>query len=1067
MPTQQPDLEKPLFRLRWHVGFYDETGKDCFPQFLDSLRPYVKVDERLRAALLRRRAWGDLYVDGRTVLEFLLDELPDSPQPRFVLNYFAFQPLGEDGMSTQSAHRIMAKRCPDDPWFRRQVVQFARGRRLGLGYSGVYYHSDLSDSDGALLLRWALDDPTYLPRCLNGFSLDEVLLLLARHPDFPVEDYDFAGDLAVVPRLLEEARKLPSEPERVGFFACSAEVHEGGQRQLVDFLAEDLRQENSLVLCKIADHPLQPATTWARLRLLENAGKSPLAWDWIQTHLAAQTDDQWWLLMLAEHAPDPQWTLDATYKLLAMPDQGLRTFGIARVMSRLCDGRWRLPPDQVVPLLQRALADSSLNEHHPTLLRLLARAYPHHPDTRPLLLARRALAALRLVDGLPPELVQMALEDARLGSPGPDVIAILRDSKEEAAFHALIKVVEENPADAVKASALRALAEAYGDRSELKSLLIKYATLDEKRESLWRPALFALGTIYPGDPEARETLERIAGSRQRQSCWSKALLDYLADPDYSLWLANQARYRAELVARLGENGEDHWKPCNAAYELALWFGDEEETIELLLGPVVTGERPANGQGTDKPTWLADRVAKARLELAIYCLRLAVMRWRDKPRVHQAVIAALHSPVAELRDEAACLLSRAWSQDPQTVPLLRPLIVKSPVIFGEYMGLRLGEPEAMAEGVAVLERLAAGRANDPIALDGPLHLLRHFGPRKDLWGILARLGARAGNPALQKGISNALDTFFPGRKAKSLQAEIATDRIEALQAADVRGADLARVKAMSEADPSDAVRLAAAEALFSRAPKDAWPVEAVKDLIQRGLQQAIPLLGRIWAGDEAVLAWLLQVINANQGSSNLAGVCGVVTNTVAQSFSQTPGGRRYLVERLREAQDIPEFSTAVRGLCTSYHHNAEIRSVLDSHLLDARLDGPTASHLLQTQTKDWPAQRKIDFYLSVIQNPKAPEPCEAQRVAPGRLGLLIACECHGEIAIDAPEAKRVVSALIDLMEKHPRENVRLHAMSALLTALGGETGKELEARSKLYPEAEEALNRWWAKASNPV
>ena len=141
----QPNLEKTLFRLRWHVGFYDETGKDCFPQFLESLRPYLKVEERLKVALLKHHALSDLYMDGRIVS-------------------------------------------------------------------------------------------------------DEVLLRLARHPDFPVEDYDFAGSLAVVPGLLEEARKLPSEPERVGLFACSSEVHEGGQRRLVDFFAENQRPANALAL---------------------------------------------------------------------------------------------------------------------------------------------------------------------------------------------------------------------------------------------------------------------------------------------------------------------------------------------------------------------------------------------------------------------------------------------------------------------------------------------------------------------------------------------------------------------------------------------------------------------------------------------------------------------------------------------------------------------------------------------------------------------------------------------------------------------------------------------------
>src|ERR1044071_5992587 len=101
------------------------------------------------------------------------------------------------------------------------------------------------------------------------------------------------------------------------------------------------------------------------------------------------------------------------------------------------------------------------------------------------------------------------------------------------------------------------------------------------------------------------------------------------------------------------------------------------------------------------------------------------------------------------------------------------------------------------------------------MDGPLHLLRHFGPRKDLFGRLSRMAAGTANTSLQKGISKALDTFFPGRKLQSLDSAIPADRIDALQSADLDGSDLARVKAMCENDPSDAVRLFAAQALVLR------------------------------------------------------------------------------------------------------------------------------------------------------------------------------------------------------------------------------------------------------------
>jgi len=226
MPAQPINLEKGLFQLRSFESFYDEFEKDCLPDFLESVQPLLKTDPRVLVALLKSPSLFEMYVDGRVILEFLLKEFPDSAQIKFVLNYFAFTLLGEDGMSTQSAHRIMAKHCPDNPWFRRQVVQFARGRHLGLGHSGVYYHSDLSDSDGRLLLRWALGDARYIPRCINGFMPDEVLLLLARHPDFPIEQYDFAGPWSPIPELITEARNSrpsrsawPSSPQPAQFMS--------------------------------------------------------------------------------------------------------------------------------------------------------------------------------------------------------------------------------------------------------------------------------------------------------------------------------------------------------------------------------------------------------------------------------------------------------------------------------------------------------------------------------------------------------------------------------------------------------------------------------------------------------------------------------------------------------------------------------------------------------------------------------------------------------------------------------------------------------------------------------
>ena len=81
----------------------------------------------------------------------------------------------------------------------------------------------------------------------------------------------------------------------------------------------------------------------------------------------------------------------------------------------------------------------------------------------------------------------------------------------------------------------------------------------------------------------------------------------------------------------------------------------------------------------------------------------------------------------------------------------------------------------------------------------------------------------------------------------------------------------------------------------------------------------------------------------------------------------------------------------------------------------------------------------------------------------RLALLIGCECHGEIPSGDPDVARVVALLVETMEKHPRFTVQLHAHSALLMGLSG-CGKDLQAGLRHYPEAHDALTRWWENYS---
>ena len=166
--TSPSSLERTLFDLR--IGRYNFERPGDASRFLAPIRPFLKTDERVQAILINRILGGvdtlyqQFYMDQRELLDLLLEELPDSPQARFLLNYIAFQHMGEDGLYTENAHRIMARRFAHDPWFRRQVEQDAGGR--GMGFSWQYFPEEISDYNRSLTFEWARDNPKYLPMCL-------------------------------------------------------------------------------------------------------------------------------------------------------------------------------------------------------------------------------------------------------------------------------------------------------------------------------------------------------------------------------------------------------------------------------------------------------------------------------------------------------------------------------------------------------------------------------------------------------------------------------------------------------------------------------------------------------------------------------------------------------------------------------------------------------------------------------------------------------------------------------------------------------------------------------------
>ena len=106
-----------------------------------------------------------------------------------------------------------------------------------------------------------------------------------------------------------------------------------------------------------------------------------------------------------------------------------------------------------------------------------------------------------------------------------------------------------------------------------------------------------------------------------------------------------------------------------------------------------------------------------------------------------------------------MLSRLYSKDTETPELIAPHIGESHIIFGEYTALMMGRPEGLKTALAALENFGEPHDRQYLALDGPLYLIRYFGPRKDLAAALHGLSERTNNPRLKEGIAKVFSKYF--------------------------------------------------------------------------------------------------------------------------------------------------------------------------------------------------------------------------------------------------------------------------------------------------------------------
>lgn len=675
--------------------------------------------------------------------------------------------------------------------------------------------------------------------------------------------------------------------------------------------------------------------------------------------------------------------------------------------------------------------------------RELARTYPHHPETRRILFECDAFEWLLSIEGLRPDVHERAFALVDSGSaPSADILSVLGATRSERGLRHLLQFAE-NPYDTpIQGYAIKMLAEHFPDRLQVKTLLKTLAAPESTNKCTQLAARRAIAWGYRGQSWAVDFL--LLAERSE----ADALIDFVDDPDYSKWLNRRHEWREELEDILLRTTRDEgWKAFDAVHGLALFFGEQTETKELFLTMATANPPPSSSK--NPKIRLGHRMADFYVWKAVICLRTAVMLWKDDPDVLRAVHAALDHPDREFKEEAARLLSRAYSCHPETANRLRQYLAESLIIFGEYIGLRMGDLEAMFEGLAVLAALPDTPAARAMAQDGPLYLVRFFGPRKDLLQELLRIGA-AGPTWVQEGVVKALERFYRHRNPISLDSGIAFARSKALEKKD--GQDWDRVLQLAKADPAPSVRLHAIEALFGRDGNDPRALDALKAMVAEGHAEGLFLLGSKCPEDGAALDWLLGLHQTGAFSPN-PHASELLTTCVATHFTRVGSAAAFLMDRARATSGSKEFNASVEGLCKIYGHDAEVRVFLDSHTMDPRLDYKTAGQVLSVRSAGLQPGEKIGLLLNILNDHRYSDMAakyQAAREVSYMLGRDGFPKGSAENAI-------VANALTVALEHHPSLPIRRN-LGATLGSVLMSRGPTHDAGWKEYQRIADTLKR---------
>jgi hypothetical protein len=784
--TSSPKLAESLdFRLRF--------GGDWSEEDLASLRRSLKTDPRTKLLILRHLEftprYAALYCAEEAMLGMLLEEFPDCAAARYLLHRGAFVEFGHKGDTGETCHRLMDRHDPDHPHFRQIVIRSARASTVLFGYADISPEElakDMAVADGHRVARWALHDSALIPllvACGTAFKHGsaETSIPLASQTHSSLEPFDL-GHLAELVAQLTEAIVDFADPvirSKQAALACQGERLDDRGR-VESYFPDNLSQGDFPMLMQVADDPTNSFAPFAISRLVKSANSRPDLIPWIACRFRSEAGFSNWSRTILSYCEDRALITDALERVLSCSGPN-KYWWATRALERLLSDPWRLPPDEGVALIDRVLQLPDTGDGEWSAWKIFIETYPEQAANRRDLLKRlhdlparqrgqlmECMFRCNVFRDEVTEEVRRLVEESLGETPVDRIPDPCREMihgglvRLPVVFDLLMKVAREAPAaSSDKALAIQTLAKHWKENARVKELLFDFAAGSD-----WAPresALKELARSYHADPEIADHLRRLPPTPD--SFTLGLVHEWLDDRQLEAWQQQAEQRRLELWSKLDD--PDGY-PEDSLHSLAFWFGDHEETLPLLIarlhGPTeepAWGKYLSSAQERERSWWEKERSIRAA------CLQTLALRWREDPRVLPRIKDAMNHPWLKVREAAARALTRAYPLDPDIPALLVPHIGESHWIFAEYTALMTGRPEGMAAALSVLEDLEDSPATRYLALDGPLYLVRYFGPLKSLNEQLLALAACAKSDVLAKAILAMVSRFFPsgGRESK--------------------------------------------------------------------------------------------------------------------------------------------------------------------------------------------------------------------------------------------------------------------------------------------------------------